>query len=268
MPLPKKYTKFSVVVVASLSLLFFLYWLGLLNPVRDFFVFLTKPVVSKVYSFSNWVGDGYLNLKSKKELSAENKVLKEELSLLIKEKSQFLTEKEENTFLRDQLQYKNNERFSPLIAKIIGKVTDESQNALIIDRGLQDNLRIGLPVLGENNYLIGKIIKVEQKIAIVLLLNDDLSKISVKIQNQKNIIGVLQGEFGLGLTIKMIPMTQLLKEGDIVVTSGQETTIPENLLIGQIKSYKTSPEDLFQEATVGSLIDFNNITVVNVLQPK
>jgi len=264
----KKHKSFSFVAVGLVLILIFLHWINLLKPVEKIFILVTKPVINSFYGLSNRFGNYYLNLKSKKELLAENKKLREDVAILMKGKSRFLSAKEENEFLRDQLDYVDINRFEPIIAKVIGKSTDQSQNSLIIDRGEDHGLSVGLPVLGEHGYLIGKVIRTNKKTAQILLINDDFSKISVKIQGLKNILGILQGRFGLGLVIEMIPINQTIKEGDLIVTSGLEENIPDNLIVGQIKSYQNSPEELFQSAAIESLVDFNKITMVDILKEK
>ena len=96
--------------------------------------------------------------------------------------------------------------------------------------------------------------------------NDDLSKIAARIQNKSRTIGVVEGEFGLGIKMRLIPQTEMIKEGDVIVTSGLEQKVPGNIVIGQIKNIVNEPEELFQEAALESMVDFNKINIVNIIK--
>lgn len=259
-----------MIVVASVVvfLLLFLHYTGLLKPIENLFVRASAPIYSTIYKSSSWVGNVYLNLKEKQELIKENKDLKDQLAILINEKSQFLVEQEENVFLREQLEYTQSNDFSFQVAEVVGRNSDNTQNAIIINVGSKRGVEVGQAVIAEQNMMIGKVDKVLKNSSVVLLINDDLSKVASRIQNGSKTIGIVEGEFGLGIKIRLIPQTEMIKEGDVVVTSGLEKNIPANIVIGQIKSIFNEPEELFQEATVESMVDFNKIHMVNVLMPK
>jgi len=102
----------------------------------------------------------------------------------------------------------------------------------------------------------------------VLLINDDLSKVAAKIQNDAKTIGIVEGEYGLGIKMRLIPKIELVKETDIVLTSGLEKYVPPNLIIGQIDNVVDQPEALFQEASINSIVDLSKVTLVNVIIEK
>ncbi len=263
-----KFIKSFLVGSVIIFIILFLHYIKILRPLETLVFKFTSPVVGFFYDSSNWLGNKYLNFQSRAALLQENKRLKTDLADLLLEKNQFLTEKEENQFLRDLLNWQKEERFFPFVTKIIGKFNQGSQNSLIIWGGEDKGFQVGSPVLGDKNFLIGKIIKVNKNSSHVLLINDDFSRLAVKLQNGQKTAGVLQGQYGLGLIIKMIPTTELFKEGDLVVTSGLEQAIPDGILVGNIKEIRKYDEDLFSEATVISPIDFSKINIVSVLVLK
>ena len=257
--------KITILTVVLILLLFFLHYTRILSPFERAFIFITKPVLGSVYSLSSGVGQNYLSLKSKLDLQRENKELKDELIMLIKEKAKFNSEEEENKFLRSQLNLQEPSQFRNVIARVVGRNIDQTINTLVLDVGSTVGVKIGQPVLGDQGVVIGKIVKVNKNSSFALLINDDFSKLAVKIQNQTKTIGLLEGEYGLGLKLHLIPQVELLKEGDLVVTSGLEQSVPANLVVGQIEKITTEPEELFQEASIKSLVNFNKITMVNIL---
>lgn len=262
----KKSTKLILITVAIILLLFFLHYTKLLSPVERGIVYLTKPIMSGVYRASTYVGDNYVEYKTKKDLLRENKEIKDQLTTLLKEKSLFYTEREENIFLRQQLKFVQENDFDYEIANVVGKNVDNTQNSLIIDKGENFGLKVGQPVIVNDGVLIGKINKVDKNKAFVLLINDDLSRVAVKIQNTSRTLGVIEGEFGLGIKMKLIPQTELIREDDPVVSSGLEDLVPAGLIVGQVEKIFSAPEELFQSASIRSLVDFNKVTIVNIIK--
>lgn len=264
--LVNKYSKSIILSVVMIFLLLFFHYLGALRPLENAVIYLTKPVLRIFYSASNWVGGNYLDYRSKQSLFLENEELKEQLVDLMKEKSRYQIEAEENEFLKSQISFSKTQKDEFEVARVIGQNTEMTQNSLIIDKGESSGLEVGQPVLGENGILIGKIFKVNRSSAIVLLINDDLSKVSAKILNGNKTIGLIEGEYGLSLRLKFIPQNETIKVGDVVVTSGLEKAVPKGLVVGMITSIKQEPEELFQDAAVESAVDFKKVTLVNIIK--
>lgn len=254
--------------VVFILLLFFLHYIGVLSPIERLLVSATKPVMRLTYGVSNSVGSGYLDFRTKQELLAENKELKDDLNTLLKEKNKYLTEREENEFLRSQLKFTQTRENEFIIANVIGKNVDNIQNTLVLDKGEKDGVLEGQPVLADEGVLVGKINKVTKNSSFVLLVNDDLSRVATKIKSQTKTMGVVEGEYGLGIKMKLIPQTEIVNEGDLVVTSGLEPLVPADLIIGQVERVFNEPEELFQEVSINSQVDFNKITMVNIIKIK
>jgi len=266
MPLTPKPVKLALVTLAAVALLFFLHYIHVLAPLERLVVAISKPAMRLTYGFSNKIGTSYLELKTKKQLLTENKELKDQVATLLKEKGRYLSEKEENDFLREQLKFTQTTPYQFVIANVIGKNVGGLQNTLLLDSGAKDGIKIGQPVLGEQGILVGKISKVQTNRSFMTLINDDLSRVAAKVQGITKTIGVIEGEFGLGIKMRLIPQNELISEGDLVVTSGLEELVPANLVIGQVEKVTRVPEELFQEAAIKSPVDFSKITMVNIIK--
>jgi rod shape-determining protein MreC len=263
-----KSTKPIIVSVVIILLLLFFHYLGVLRPIENVLVGVSKGFLNYGYSISNSVGQSYLSYQSKSELSKENIFLKEQLADLLQQKSSFLDNKQENDFLRLQLNFIKEESVEFEIANIIGRQTSGIKSLLILDKGSSLGIKKGQPVLTDNKILIGKIFEVEKNRSFMLLINDDLSRVAAKIQNENKTMGIVTGEYGLGIKMNLIPQTETLMEGDIVVTSGLEEMVPSGLIIGEINNIIKEPEELFQQADIRSLVDFSKLTIVNIIKQK
>lgn len=261
-----KSTKLIFIAVVIICLLFFLHVTRILSPLENLIVWATKPLLHSVYGASNYVNNVISDFKSKKSLIADNELLRAQLLTMQKDRSLYLTEKEENDFLRKQIDFIKKRNYNAIVANVIGKNVDESQNSLIIDAGVNQGLAVGLPVLSGDGVLIGKISQVNRNDAFVLLINDDMSKVTVKVQNADKTMGLAEGEYGLGVKMNLIPQTETVRENDLIVTSGLEKNVPAGLLVGEVESVQKAPEELFQAAVIRPLVDLNKITLVSVLK--
>jgi rod shape-determining protein MreC len=263
-----KKTKSFLLAVAIICSLLFLHYLKITRPIENIIVSSAKPIFSLASRGSKWIRINYLEYKSKEELQKENSELKEKLSLMLLEASRFGVEAEENAFLREQMKFIQINKYDFQIAEIIGAGADSSQSSFILDKGSRQGIEINQPVIVENGVLIGKISKVNDNTSIVLMVTDDLSAVAATVLNESRTVGVIEGEFGLGIKMKLIPKAEKIEKNDIVITSGLEPAIPRGLLIGTIKNIKNEPEELFLEAAVESPVDFNKIFLVNILKLK
>jgi len=63
----------------------------------------------------------------------------------------------------------------------------------------------------------------------------------------------------------MIPIDQPVEVGDLVITSGLGGNFPPDLVIGIVTSTRQFEFELFQEAEVASLINFDTLEFVLVI---
>ncbi|MBI5076983.1 rod shape-determining protein MreC [Candidatus Falkowbacteria bacterium] len=258
--------KITIWTVVIIFLLFFLHYLRVTIFFENIIIVLTNPILRTMNSASVAISESYFNWQNRQELAAENKILKDQLSTVISEQARCKLVEEENEFLQKQLKYNKSKKYEIEIAAVIGKSGDSALNALILDKGEKEGIEIGQPVIVGEGILIGKIFKVNKKNSIALLLNDDLSKIAVTVLNSIKTIGLVEGEYGLGMKMRLIPAAEVIKEDDLIITSGLEKKLPRGLTVGLVKNVKKAPEELFQEITIDSTISFEKQSLVTVIK--
>jgi rod shape-determining protein MreC len=263
--LPRRTINFSAMIVIAIALLFFLHYIGALSPFEKAAAYIFRPLQTGVYYLSSRVSDYYLELKDLKNLRAENEQLKKQIVGALVKQSYCAEIEEENKFLREQSNFLEKKNFKGVFARVIGKSADLSLNALVLDKGSSDGVKKGQPVIADDGVLIGKIFKVESVTSLVLLLNDDFSKIAAAIANQSKTIGLVEGEYGLGIKMNFIPPEEKVAEGDLVVTSGLEAGVPRGLVIGAVSSVVKKPESLFQQASIKSPAELGKLYLLNIL---
>ncbi len=148
-------------------------------------------------------------------------------------------------------------------AAVIGRDPSPFLHYVIIDHGSDHGLRRGMPVITDQG-LVGRIDALTATAARVQLVTDPGSTVNVRLQSTRTeaqITGSVTGEIELGLVSQDTP----LLPGEIVLTSGLGGGYPADLLVGQVISVRSSGTDLFQSASVQSVVDFGSLQAVLVI---
>lgn len=155
----------------------------------------------------------------------------------------------------------DNQEF--VTADVIAVDQSSIARSIIINRGTRDGVTVGMPVTTDLG-LVGRIIKVSSNAAQVQLINDENSSVSSRLQTTRaegSIIGQASGV----LRMTFIDLDENIVENDLVITSGLGGNFPPDIVIGQVTSIRQFEFELFQEAEVRSLVDFDTLEFVLIL---
>ena len=150
-----------------------------------------------------------------------------------------------------------------LTADVIAVEQTGIARSIIINRGTREGLAIGMPVTTDLG-LVGRIIDVGANSSLVQLINDENSSVSTRLQltrAQGSIVGQASG----ALRLTMVDLDEEIRQGDLVITSGLGGNFPADIVVGQVTSVRQFEFELFQEAEVRSLIDFDALEFVLVV---
>jgi len=115
-----------------------------------------------------------------------------------------------------------------------------------------------------NQGLVGRVDAVIADAARIQLITDPASNVNVRLQNAEvdaSLIGSVTGD----VTLDLIPQDVALEPGDLVLTSGLGGGYPPDLIVGQVVNILTRDFDLFQQAAVQPVVDFNRLQIVLVI---
>jgi rod shape-determining protein MreC len=150
-----------------------------------------------------------------------------------------------------------------LAAAVIGRDPSPFLHYVIINRGSNDGILRGMPVV-TNQGLIGRVDAVIADAARIQLITDPASSVNVRLQNaetEASLVGSVTGD----VTLQLIPQDINVQPGDLVLTSGLGGGYPPDLIIGQVVNVRSRDFDLFQQATVQPVVDFNRLEIVLVI---
>ena len=148
-------------------------------------------------------------------------------------------------------------------AAVIGRDPSPFLHYVIINRGSNDGILRGMPVVTDQG-LVGRVDAVIADAARVQLITDPASTVNVRIQNAEE-DATLRGSVEGNVTLDQIPQDTALQPGDLVLTSGLGGGYPPDLIIGQVINIRARDFDLFQQATIQPVVDFNHLQIVLII---
>ncbi len=148
-------------------------------------------------------------------------------------------------------------------AAVIARDVSPFMHYVIINRGSDDGLRKGMPVITQQG-LLGSIAAVTAGAARVQLINDPGSSINVILQ-QSGVEAVLNGLITGEIELDMISQNATIQPGDLVITSGLGGNFPANIVIGQVVTIRSDAFALFQSASVQPAVDFSQLDIVLII---
>lgn len=257
------------IFLAVFALLIFLNIIAFSSWGHRFFSAVAKPATSFFRKNSENVDN---SKKSKDELEAEVADLQERLLKSEVELAKFNSTEEENSKLRQYLNFFSNDSVKYVIANVVWQenllnFSHYNQN-IIIDRGRKDGLLEGLVVLNEAGVVVGKIIEVEDNNSRVCLINNSFCQMAVSLSNEDRTVGLAEGDLGLSVKISFVSQSENIKVGDQVITSGLEKNIPRGLAVGRVNNVEQEINDIWQKINAEALFNINNLNIVSVVLPQ
>jgi rod shape-determining protein MreC len=162
----------------------------------------------------------------------------------------------------------NRARQSPeyrrLTATVIGHDTSPVIRSIIIDKGSEDGVLVGMPVESARG-LVGQVLRTTAHSAQVILITDNVSSIPARLGNSRA-TGLLRGG-GLGgsMSIDWIDLKFQIETNEVVLTSGLSGKFPGDLVIGRVVDIDRNEAELFQRAIVQPAVDFESLEIVFVI---
>ncbi|HOW60370.1 MAG TPA: rod shape-determining protein MreC [Candidatus Moranbacteria bacterium] len=257
---------FKIIIIAALFLLLiFLNPSDIFKPVRSGFLASLKPFQKFFYSFSVGINNIKEFIISIDQLKSENEQLIRDNQVLLFENASISDIKNENTTLREQLNLIPRDKYDLSAAFIVSYDPSGTGNWLEIDKGSEDGIFPGMPVIVSKGIIIGRIYEVNRKSSQVMLLTNPKSTVNI-IDVESGAKGVAKGEYGLGIIFDMVLQTDSISIGDSVITSGIGGEIPRGLYVGTIQEIHQSEDHLFQQAVLTAPLQISNIRMVFVIK--
>lgn len=259
-----RWTTLAVLVGAAI-LLSVLDSTGNLDLVFGFMRDPLTAVASFTSSQTDTVADALAGPRDLQEARAEIEALQAQLEALERENEELREIQGEWQILQDLF---NRARQTPELrrqtANVIGYDTSPAVRSIIIDKGSDDGLQVGMSVESPRG-LIGRVFRTTQNSAQVVLITDNASAIPVRLGTSRA-TGILKGRGATGdLFIDWIDLKFQLDPNEVVFTSGLDGDFPQDIVIGRVVQVVRNEAELFQQAIVQPATDFDTLEIVFVV---
>jgi len=258
--------KFFIIIV---GISFFVFLNFFQKDVKNFFYSISSPIQKNLWQTTKKISDFqksvFNNWKGIKILEEENKNLKLKNQELEEKIVHFLELKKENTVLREVLDIGLEKDFKLTLAEVIGK--DLSKDSILINKGSDEEILEGMPVISSKKVLLGKINKVYKNFSNLALISNKDSNFGVEIINssEEEIYGVAKGKGNFRLSLDFISYEKDIKIDDLVVTTSLGGVFPKNLLVGKIESIKKSDVQPSQIVQISPFFDISDLEFLFVI---
>ncbi len=193
----------------------------------------------------------------------ENEALRKELNVL-KNKLNDLREADlEVRRLRKLLGLQENMDLPMVMARVTGGEKASVFQVLYVNKGTADGVRVGMPVL-TGAGVGGRIVEAAWNVAKVLLITDFNSNVDALVQRNR-VQGILQGAGSAGCFLKYVPVSEDIRVGDEIVTSGMVGIFPKGCFLGTVTRIDTEEAGLFQKIAVKPAVDPTLLEEVAIL---
>jgi rod shape-determining protein MreC len=193
-------------------------------------------------------------------LREENRILHERMDLLTRMAEETQAVHDENSRLRNLLNFRKIIPYISIPAQIIGRDPSNWSNSAIIDKGSRHGISENMAVVSTRG-LIGRVVEVGRYSSKVLLITDPNLKAGVLIRRNRQ-GGLLVGMSGSRCKIIYISLDSDAKAGDKVMTAGFGSVFPKGILIGEIEKVGKEKGRLYKYAIVKPSQDLSKLEEV------
>ncbi len=199
-----------------------------------------------------------------KNVRRENQALRGEVERLRIQSLQVEDTQRENLRLRRLLALRDRLPLSALAGEVIAKEWGGWVRSVTVNRGRRDGIARLTPAIVPEG-LLGRVVEVRARAAVIQLLNDPASAVAVMVQRTRT-AGVAEGEPGGAVRLKFMARDGGgVQVGDLVVTSGLGGVFPKGLPVGRVAAVEDKGSALFHYALLAPVADFARVEEVLLL---
>jgi rod shape-determining protein MreC len=222
-------------------------------------LFISAPVQSVLTSTIDGVagvGGGYIALRGAHE---EALICRTGLAEAHAELNSLREAEAENARLKSLLNYVQD-----IVARVIGLNASAQFQSIRINRGEDDGVRFGMPVVTAEGA-VGQIVRSVGSSADVMLLTDPQSKIGGVIQRTRVRVTVKGKGGGRPLALDVVRREDDARDGDIVVTAGSDGIFPRGVPLGVVRTPERPSVGMFLTGTLEPAVELDRVEEVLVI---
>ena len=263
---PAPLAQLSFYTMLSLALLFVDSRFQALDLLRQGILFFTHLLQQAAHASVEFLQNSAGYFSSLSRLEKENAQLKR--AQLVNAETILRTGQleAENERLRKLLDVRERQKVSGQVAQIIYAARDPFSRRVIVDKGQQDKLSAGQPVVDDAG-VVGQVTRVFPFVAEITLITDKDQAIPVQIlrTGQRSVV------FGQGdgrLDLRFLPANADVQNGDTLVTSGLDGIFPRGLPVAKVVHIERDTSYSFARIHCAPLAWVEHFGEVMILDPR
>lgn len=229
-----------------------------------------KPVQSFSVKASNSIIHFFERVFSSTDLDKENEQLRVKLAQYEIIESELETLREENSRLKDLLNYTDiTDNYSYITSTVIGKSQGIWFSEFTVNAGRKDGVEENMAVVNSQG-LVGRVNSVSANTCKVTAIIDSTSDISAMVERTRDYgfaRGILNTDEKETLELYYLPSGYDLVPGDTIVTSGIGGTFPKGIAICTVTEVSRSSDDAEERnAIIEPAVDFLRLEEVMIVK--
>lgn len=276
--LSKRRWKLGIIFLLLFTFVFFLSYRADSSPEASWLdrmsYRLVSPISALIKSPYQWISQKISLIKDAADILDENIALEKENNRLKQEIILLEEFKEQTLRINKQYEKLQLDPFKTRAARVISFDVRSAHQSILINLGKKDGVKENQTVLA-NGALAGRVIRVAPRYSQVLLINDPRSQVDV-LEKSTRARGTLMGKKKAMRLSTEYFLTQAdyfstdasLKEGQMLITTGQDGLFPKGIPVGVIKKIRRDPRGLFWQAEVLPMAKLHQLEEVFLLKTQ
>lgn len=264
---PSAQHRLVLVLCCSMLLIFFDHKMHSFDTVRGYLQSMVSPlqyVANAPKQMMNWAVE---NLATRKLLVEENQYYKSQQLLFNEQAMQLDILRSENARLRSLLASPVRPEVRKMVAEILAVDTDPYSHQILINKGLNDNVYEGQPVIDDLG-VVGQVLHAGATNSRILLISDVSHAIPLRIQrNGVRVIASGSGNISR-LIVNHVPHSTDIVEGDVLVTSGLGGKFPEGYPVAQVVFVQKDETRAFAQVIAKPIAQIDRLRYMLLLWPE
>ena len=230
---PSEQHRLVLVLFCSALLIFFDHKMNSFETARGYLQSMVSPLqylANTPNQFMTWASE---NIATRNKLIEQNQNFKVEQLRLREQLMQMAMLKQENSRLRRLLASPVRQDIKKMVAEILSVNSDPYSHQVVINRGANDGVYEGQPVLDDNG-VVGQILHVGATSSRVILITDVTHAVPVRVSRN----GTRMVSSGTGridrLVQNHVPHSSDIRAGDLLLTSGLGGKYPEGYPVAEV----------------------------------
>lgn len=252
---------YIILTIIIVAVFFMLDFFSLGRNFKNFFYNQSVPLLSYFYQFGHKISANLEPILKFYNLSEEKTLIEEENKRLINEVVDLKLKTRDLEAIAQSKISGLSDKFHLISGHVIGYDSILDPSLIIIDKGRIDGIKIGLPVINKNRFLVGKIAAVYDNASTVDLVYNFIQPVAVKLIDSGALALVEKGDSN-SFVIDLIDKTAQIKENELVITGG--SNYYPGLIFGKVS--KIISGEVFNRAYGEFLFNFKNLDLIFVIE--